>query len=84
VHAIAASLAAAPELAPNQWIAIDTGGRVTIRAHKTEMGQGVRTSLPAIMAAELGASWSSVTIVHAVPGPDFADMGTSGSGSVSD
>ena len=72
------------ELAPNQWIAIDSDGRVTIRAHKSEMGQGVRTSLPAIVAAELGADWARVVVVHAEPGAAFRDMGTSGSGSVSD
>lgn len=84
---IVASLKSRParaELAPNQWIAIDRDGRVTIRAHKSEMGQGVRTSLPAIVAAELGADWSRVVVVHAEPGPAFRDMGTSGSGSVSD
>jgi isoquinoline 1-oxidoreductase beta subunit len=70
-------------LAPNPWVSIDDTGRVTIRAHKSEMGQGVRTALPAIVAAELGADWSRVTVLHAEPGPSFADMGTSGSGSVS-
>ncbi len=74
----------APGFAPNQWIRIDQTGSVIIRAHKSEMGQGVRTALPAIIAAELGANWSKVTIEHAEPGPDFDDMGTSGSGSVSD
>src|SRR5512133_934373 len=76
--------APAAGLLPNQWIRIDQNGRVTIRAHKSEMGQGVRTSLPAVVAAELGADWSNVHVEHAEPGPQFADMGTSGSGSVSD
>jgi isoquinoline 1-oxidoreductase beta subunit len=78
--------AAAPAsgFSPNQWVRIDQRGRVTIRAHKSEMGQGVRTALPAIVAAELGVAWSQVRVEHAEPGPDFADMGTSGSGSVSD
>ncbi|HEY4307503.1 MAG TPA: molybdopterin cofactor-binding domain-containing protein [Gemmatimonadaceae bacterium] len=70
--------------APNQWISIDQQRGVTIRAHKSEMGQGVRTALPAIVAAELGADWSRVHVVHAEPGPAFTDMGTSGSGSVID
>ena len=74
----------APGFAPNQWIRIDQTGAVTIRAHKSEMGQGVRTALPAIVAAELGADWSKVQVEHAEPGTDFDDMGTSGSGSVSD
>ena len=74
----------APGFAPNQWIRIDQTSRVTLRAHKSEMGQGVRTALPAIIAAELGLDLSKVQIEHAEPGPDFADMGTSGSSSMSD
>jgi isoquinoline 1-oxidoreductase subunit beta len=69
--------------APNQWIRIDQDSRTRIRAHKSEMGQGVRTALPAIVAAELGADWSKVDVTQAEPGPEFPDMGTSGSGSVS-
>ena len=79
-----ASSAAPAVFRPNQWLRVDQSGRVTIRAHKSEMGQGVRTSLPAIAAAELGADWQSVRIEHAEPGPDFDDMGTSGSSSVPD
>ncbi len=79
-----ASMSAPGVFAPNQWIRIDQNGRVTVRAHKSEMGQGVRTSIPAIAVAELGADWSSVHIEHAEPGPDFDDMGTSGSSSVPD
>jgi isoquinoline 1-oxidoreductase beta subunit len=82
VIATSSASAARAELAPNQWIAIESDGRVTIRAHKSEMGQGVRTSLPAILAAELGADWARVVVVHAQPGPEFDDMGTSGSSSV--
>lgn len=74
---------APPEFSPNPWIRIDRHGAVTLRAHKSEMGQGVRTALPAIVAAELGADWARVTVRHAEPGPEFREMGTSGSGSVS-
>jgi len=69
---------------PNQWLHIDAAGRVTIVAAKSEMGQGVRTSLPMIVAEELGADWSRVTVQHAEPGASFPDMRTSGSSSVSD
>jgi isoquinoline 1-oxidoreductase beta subunit len=72
------------DFGPNQWISIDQTGVVTVRAHKSEMGQGVRTAIPAIIAAELGADWSRVRVVHAEPGPNFLDMGTSGSSSVED
>ena len=69
---------------PNQWLRIDASGRVTVVAAKSEMGQGVRTSLPMIVAEELGAEWSRVTVEHAQPGASFPDMGTSGSSSMSD
>jgi isoquinoline 1-oxidoreductase beta subunit len=68
---------------PNQWLTIDTTGAVTLMAHKSEMGQGVSTALPMILADELGADWRQVRVDHAVPGPLFQNMGTSGSGSVS-
>ena len=68
---------------PNQWLRIDASGLVTIVAAKSEMGQGVRTALPMIVAEELGADWARVRVEHAKPGATFPDMRTSGSGSVS-
>ena len=65
-----------------QWISIDRTGKVTLVVHKSEMGQGVRTSLPMILAEELEADWATIEIVQAEPGPDFPDMGTSGSDAV--
>ncbi len=65
-----------------QWISIDATGKVTLVVHKSEMGQGVRTSLPMILAEELEADWTKVEVVQAEPGPDFPDMGTSGSDAV--
>ena len=67
---------------PNGWIRIDRQGAVTLTLGKSEMGQGVRTALPMILADELGADWSRVKIVQAMPGPDFKRLGTGGSGSV--
>jgi isoquinoline 1-oxidoreductase beta subunit len=74
----------ASEFAPNQWLRINEAGTVVVFAAHSEMGQGVRTSLPMIVAEELGADWSKITILHARPGTSFPDMRTSGSGSVSD
>ena len=76
--------ASGPSLAANQWIEIGTDGVVTLVLDKSEMGQGVTTSLPMIMAEELGADFSRVRVVQAKPGPSFTEMGTSGSGSVID
>ena len=67
---------------PNGWIRIDAEGSVTLTLGKSEMGQGVRTALPMILADELGADWSRVKVVQAMPGPDFKRLGTGGSGSV--
>lgn len=67
---------------PNGWIEIDPSGRVTLTVGKSEMGQGVRTSLAMIVAEELGADWASVTIRQASPGDAYQGLGTGGSWSV--
>ncbi len=73
-----------PALSANQWIEVAGDGVVTLVLDKSEMGQGVTTSIPMIMAEELGAEWSRVRVLQAKPGPQFTEMGTSGSGSVTD
>lgn len=67
---------------PNGWVRIDSDGTITLTVGKSEMGQGVRTSLPMIIAEELEAEWKSIKIVQAEPGPDFKRLGTGGSWSV--
>lgn len=66
----------------NAWIAINEAGVVTVMAARSEMGQGVRTSAPMIVADELGARWEDVKVVHARPSATFSAMRTGGSGSV--
>ena len=53
--------AAAP-FNPNAWVTIGEDNIVTIVAPMVEMGQGVRTSLPLILAEDLDADWSRVRI----------------------
>ena len=69
---------------PNGWIRIDGDGTVTLTISKSEMGQGVRTSLAMILADELGAEWPRIKIVQASPSAEFKDLGTGGSGSMED
>ncbi|HET7451892.1 MAG TPA: molybdopterin cofactor-binding domain-containing protein, partial [Thermoanaerobaculia bacterium] len=81
---IVRTTAEAAPFSPNPWISIDADGKVVLVAAQSEMGQGVRTSLPMILADELGADWSKVEIRHAMPGAAFPEMRTSGSSSVVD
>jgi isoquinoline 1-oxidoreductase beta subunit len=73
---------AAERFKPNAWIRIDSAGTVTLTIGKSEMGQGVRTSLAMLLAEELEADWSRIKLVQASPGPDFEDLGTGGSDSL--
>lgn len=49
-------------LSANAWVSIKRDDQVTIRFGSTEMGQGVMTSLPMILAEELDADWSKVIV----------------------
>ena len=50
---------------PLVFVSIAKDGTVTITAHRVEMGTGIRTSLPMVVADELEADWSRVKIVQA-------------------
>lgn len=68
---------------PNAFLALRPDGTAVITVPKSEMGQGVRTALPLVLAEELDLDWSRVELVQAMPGPDFKSLGTGGSTSVS-
>lgn len=53
--------------APNAFIQIDRSGKVTLIIPKVEMGQGVYTSIPMLLAEELEVPLDSVTLDHAPP-----------------
>ena len=55
-----------PRFNPTAFIAIDHTGLVTIAAHRSEIGQGIRTRLPMVVADELEADWSRVHVSLAV------------------
>ncbi|WP_257170677.1 xanthine dehydrogenase family protein molybdopterin-binding subunit [Bradyrhizobium sp. SRS-191] len=65
---------------PKVFVSIAPDGIVSILAHRSEMGTGVRTSLPLIVAEEMEADWSKVRVVQA-PGDEvkFGNQDTDGS-----
>jgi isoquinoline 1-oxidoreductase beta subunit len=77
----------AGEFVPNAWVRIAPDETVTIIVAKSEMGQGVATGLPTILADELDASMKHVRIEFApadprYTDPQYGDMITGGSTSV--
>jgi len=68
--------------APNAWLEISTDGTVKIWCGHSEMGQGVRTSLPMMVAEELCCDWRHVAVLQADLDPKYGDQLTGGSGSV--
>ncbi len=69
---------------PNMWIGIDTDGTVTIVTHRSEMGTGIRTALPMVVADELGADWKRVRIEQALGDQKYGSQDTDGSQSIRD
>lgn len=68
---------------PDVFIEIDPEGAVTIVNHRSEMGQGIRTSLVMVAADELGADWNRVKVRQA-PGDHatYGNQNTDGSRSM--
>ena len=73
-----------PGLRPDVWVRLDPDDTITITVAKSEMGQGVRTSLAMLVAEELDADWAQVKAVQADFNERYGSQGTGGSGSVRD
>ncbi|UZW57301.1 molybdopterin-dependent oxidoreductase [Sphingobium sp. JS3065] len=61
------------ETAFNAFLKIDRSGQVIVIVPQAEMGQGVSTLLPQILADELGADWRTVGVQSAAVGPLYAN-----------
>jgi len=72
----------APGLNPNVFVHVGPDGAVTIVCHRSEMGQGIRSSLPVLIADELGAAMARVTIRQADGDKAYGDQNTDGSNSI--
>src|SRR2546428_4684468 len=80
--------ATSSDFAPNAFIRIGTDGRVTMIMGQVEMGQGMYTAMPMLLAEELEVGLDQVRVEHAPPddklygNPIFGFQATGGSTSV--
>jgi len=78
---------AGPAFHPNVWLEVRPDNAVVVTVNKSEMGQGVYTSLTMIVADELDADWKGVRMQPAPAGDAYKDpvwgsQSTGGSSSI--
>jgi isoquinoline 1-oxidoreductase beta subunit len=70
---------------PAAYLRLDDTGTVTVICHRSEMGQGIRTSVAMIVADELDADWSKVKVEQALGDEKtYGSQNTDGSRSIRD
>ena len=67
---------------PSVYVGIQPDGQVIIVVHRSEMGTGIRTSLPMVLADELEADWKRVRIEQAIGDRKYGSQNTDGSISI--
>ena len=79
----ASSAKQAAEFNPNAFIHLQKDGSVLIYCGRCEMGQGISTALPSVVADEMEADWSRVTVEQAEGDQDkYGSQATGGSASI--
>jgi isoquinoline 1-oxidoreductase beta subunit len=66
----------------NIFVSIDTDSTINIVCHRSEMGQGIRTGIPQIVAEELCADWSKVNVIQGLANEAYGSQNTDGSRSI--
>ena len=69
---------------PSVYLGIETDGTVIVVAHRSEMGTGIRTALPMIVADELDADWARIKVEQALGDAKYGSQNTDGSCSIRD
>jgi isoquinoline 1-oxidoreductase beta subunit len=72
------------EFNPNLFVQLNSDGSLIITVSRSEMGNGVRTSLTSIVADEMEADWNRVSVKQATGDAKYGDQNTDGSRSVTD
>jgi isoquinoline 1-oxidoreductase beta subunit len=78
----AAEAPSAGPWAPDVYVTVEADGTVRIVSHRCEMGQGVKTSLPSVVADEMEADWARVVVEQATGDKKYGDQSTGGSLSI--
>jgi isoquinoline 1-oxidoreductase beta subunit len=84
VEAMASTDAGLAAWNPSVYLGIETDGAVIIVAHRSEMGTGIRSVLPSVLADELDADWARVKIEQAIGDAKYGSQNTDGSCSIRD
>ncbi|WP_350431197.1 molybdopterin cofactor-binding domain-containing protein [Shewanella sp. H8] len=66
----------------NLFVAIGEDNKVYLTCHRSEMGQGIRTGIPQILADELEADWDKVVVVQGLADKRYGSQNTDGSRSI--
>ncbi len=66
----------------NLFVHISPDNQVHIICHRSEMGQGIRTGLPQVVADELQADWAKVQVVQGLANAEYGSQNTDGSRSI--
>lgn len=74
--------ATATSFIPNAFIEIFPDGNVALTIHRSEMGQGIRTTLAMVLCDELDADWSKVKVIRAKGDAKYGDQNTVGDASI--
>lgn len=84
LDALASTDASNSVWSPSVYLGLEPDGTVIIVAHRSEMGTGIRSVLPAVLADELEADWKRVKIEQAIGDAKYGSQNTDGSCSIRD
>ena len=73
---------ASASVAANVYVNVRNDGIVEIYCHRSEMGQGIRTGLPQVIADEMEADWDKIEVIQATGDEKYGDQNTDGSTSI--
>ncbi len=74
--------AGADSVVPNVYVNIRSDGIVEIVCHRSEMGQGIRTCLPQVIADEMDADWDRIELLQGLGDEKYGSQNTDGSTSI--